>query len=428
MKSALTHSVSKHHQGTTLHQFTRTCFDDMDDPPVGFRFQFLGKADLLNAMSTGFASLQRHLKTIYFQHLRRLAQKAKPEEVQTLLLERDGLTVEANDRICEHYPYSHVAYTDMTRFEVFREGKRFLGSFRRYSEDSEGGPVEVVSLDNKSVINFPHPPLVVAVLRRSRGVRLLECHVFAAESELCALAFVQEVQHKLEGHRHRETLHLFQPQRASSSAEDPEAFRQTMRSLSRPRTMSRSQTTQAIYSGGSEDAVVAKPPERDPSPPSPVPPPRTKPRRSQTLGRPAQSANIPRAKSLNFLDPAVAPSQLVGNESESESENETSDWRPDGSSQRVPHLVTRFEARQRGADRPIARVRPRLAPHGAGSAAAVQTLNPKQLGGATERHKVHKRHEEEQQRMKTAEIAAAVHRLDLRRSQKDFPDALGYLP
>ena len=52
-------------------------------------------------------------------------------------------------------------------------------------------------------------------------------------------------------------------------------------------------------------------------------------------------------------------------------------------------------------------------------------MNPKLHQRA---QKVRERHEQEQQRMKNAEIAAAMHRLDLSRSQKDFQDALGYLP
>lgn len=58
-----------------------------------------------------------------------------------------------------------------------------------------------VALDSEEAKGSKHPPLFACIMRRTKGVKVLECHVFLAKSNKAAMALVQSCTHAYE---HRE--------------------------------------------------------------------------------------------------------------------------------------------------------------------------------------------------------------------------------
>lgn len=57
------------------------------------------------------------------------------------------------------------------------------------------GSAQFVSVDSPQAQTTREPPLFAVIMRRSRGVKVLECHVFVCKSTESALAFVQSCTH-----------------------------------------------------------------------------------------------------------------------------------------------------------------------------------------------------------------------------------------
>ena len=66
-----------------------------------------------------------------------------------------------------------------------------------------------VALDSEAAANTRHPPMFACIMRRTKGVKVLECHVFIAKSNQAAMALVQSSTHAYE---HKEGWVDEQPQ------------------------------------------------------------------------------------------------------------------------------------------------------------------------------------------------------------------------
>jgi len=66
---------------------------------------------------------------------------------------------------------------------------------------SGGGALRFVSLDTPVACQSQNPPMFACIMRRPKGIKVLECHVFICKSNQAALALVQSCTHAYE---HRE--------------------------------------------------------------------------------------------------------------------------------------------------------------------------------------------------------------------------------
>ncbi len=64
-------------------------------------------------------------------------------------------------------------------------------------ETGEGSP-KFVALDSPAANNSSHPPMFCSIMRRTKGVKVLECHSFIAKSYQAAMAMVQAITHAYE--------------------------------------------------------------------------------------------------------------------------------------------------------------------------------------------------------------------------------------
>jgi hypothetical protein len=71
-----------------------------------------------------------------------------------------------------------------------------------------GGPLRFVSLDAAAAQRSSNPPLFACIMRRTKGVKVLECHVFVCKSNQAAMALVQSCTHAFE---HKEGWMTSQP-------------------------------------------------------------------------------------------------------------------------------------------------------------------------------------------------------------------------
>ena len=66
---------------------------------------------------------------------------------------------------------------------------------------SGGGTTErvrFVPIDSAEAENSRHPPMFACIMRRTKGVKVLECHIFIAKSKAAAMALVQSCTHAYE--------------------------------------------------------------------------------------------------------------------------------------------------------------------------------------------------------------------------------------
>jgi len=61
-----------------------------------------------------------------------------------------------------------------------------------------GGPLRFVSLDTAAAQRSSNPPLFACIMRRTKGIKVLECHVFVCKSNQAAMALVQSCTHAFE--------------------------------------------------------------------------------------------------------------------------------------------------------------------------------------------------------------------------------------
>jgi len=60
---------------------------------------------------------------------------------------------------------------------------------------SGGGPMRFVSLDTTAAQSSNNPPMFACIMRRTKGIKVLECHVFICKSNQAAMALVQSCTH-----------------------------------------------------------------------------------------------------------------------------------------------------------------------------------------------------------------------------------------
>jgi len=60
---------------------------------------------------------------------------------------------------------------------------------------SGSGPLRFVSLDTTAAQRSNNPPMFAAIMRRTKGIKVLECHVFICKSTQAAMALVQACTH-----------------------------------------------------------------------------------------------------------------------------------------------------------------------------------------------------------------------------------------
>ncbi|XP_060081229.1 uncharacterized protein LOC132560586 [Ylistrum balloti] len=165
-----------------------------------FTVEYLGCTTLSKATTSGLGLIQKPLREKYIE-FRKATKNKKLSQEAILRVNRDGLTVlfpgappgQANQMF---YGFDSINLFEAVRF-IYRKGpdKKMGAGFLPIEQNrnlTNGADNLFSHLDKKNynLLKMDHPAMLACVMRRTTGVRALECHCFIAESDGQALRFV----------------------------------------------------------------------------------------------------------------------------------------------------------------------------------------------------------------------------------------------
>ncbi|KAK7505948.1 hypothetical protein BaRGS_00002670 [Batillaria attramentaria] len=174
----------------------------MDGPT--YACDYLGYSTL-SKPATGIASLQAPVKDMYLKFRKNAVSGASPRKA-TFKITPGGLVValqEGANQTELFFDISSVNFIEAVRFAVLRGTEKKPKAVFLPLDESRGPISEKVAFSLEKQFHFlvqsGHQPLLVCVLRRPKGVKALDCHVFAMDSPENALYVVSLVQQLLSG-------------------------------------------------------------------------------------------------------------------------------------------------------------------------------------------------------------------------------------
>lgn len=157
----------------------------------------------LSKPATGIASLQAPVKDLYLKFRKHAAAGTSPRKA-TFKITPGGLLValqEGSNQVEMFFDIGSVNFIEAVRFAVLKGSEKKPKAIFLPLEESRGSVTEKVAFSLEKQFHFlvqsGHQPLLVCVLRRPKGVKALDCHVFAMDSPENALYVVSLVQQLL---------------------------------------------------------------------------------------------------------------------------------------------------------------------------------------------------------------------------------------
>ncbi|XP_033748938.1 LOW QUALITY PROTEIN: YLP motif-containing protein 1-like [Pecten maximus] len=166
-----------------------------------FTVEYLGCSTLSKSTTSGLGSIQKPLREKYIEFRKASSKNKKLSQEAVLRINRDGLTVlfpgappgQANQMF---YDFQSINLFEAVRF-MYRKGtdKKMAAGFVPIEQNrnlNNGAENLFSHLDKKNhnLLKMEHPVMLAGVMRRTTGVRALECHCFIAEHDGQALRVV----------------------------------------------------------------------------------------------------------------------------------------------------------------------------------------------------------------------------------------------
>lgn len=169
-----------------------------------FNVEYLGCSILAKTTTSGLGSIQKALKERYIDYRKNSKSKRQGQPVH-LRVNHGGLTVvfpmsrpgEANQMF---YDYPSINFFEAVRFVSTKGGdKKLMSAFLPLDPNRAPmqGPDRLFSpLEKKhhSLLKMQHPAMIACVMRRTQGIKALECHYFVTESDMDALRIVSTLE------------------------------------------------------------------------------------------------------------------------------------------------------------------------------------------------------------------------------------------
>lgn len=158
-----------------------------------FPVQYIGCSTLSKATTSGLGSIQKPLREKYVE-FRKNSKNKKFSKEATLRVNRDGLTVlfpdappgQANQMF---YDFSSINLFEAVRFMAMKgSDKKMAAGFVPIDQNralNNGAENLLSHLEKKhhNLLKMEHPVMLACVMRRTSGVRALECHYFVTETD-----------------------------------------------------------------------------------------------------------------------------------------------------------------------------------------------------------------------------------------------------
>ncbi|XP_069135030.1 uncharacterized protein [Argopecten irradians] len=166
-----------------------------------FTVEYLGCSTLSKATTSGLGSIQKPLREKYIEFRKASSKNKRASQEAVLRVNRDGLTVlfpgappgQANQMF---YDFQSINVFEAVRF-MYRKGadKKMAAAFVPIEQNrnlNNGAENLFSHLDKKNhnLLKMDHPAMIACVMRRTTGVRALECHCFIAEHDGQAMRIV----------------------------------------------------------------------------------------------------------------------------------------------------------------------------------------------------------------------------------------------
>lgn len=186
-----------------------------------FQLDYLGSS-MLSKATTGLGVIQKPVKELYC-NFRKAGNAARTQE-RHLKIRLDGIVMSYSDNHGQKqifYNMTSIHYCDAVRFVPIRSPDKKIRAAFIPLDDSKNVNTDKLffTLDKKyqNMAHLPHPPLVACVMRRTTGVKALDCHVFVMHTPDEALRVVDVFEKMQRKFKESEYTGVFKPVDDSAS-------------------------------------------------------------------------------------------------------------------------------------------------------------------------------------------------------------------